>query len=124
MTVGSYSRFKEFAKPESFDFVEYGKTTDMKIETDGDDGYLLYPNGKDEDSLYLENPNFNYKALVGSAVLRWEFRPGSTLFVVWTRNGSDELNPGNFDFKRDAKDMFKADADNVFAVKLTYWFGK
>lgn len=124
LTVGSYSRFKEFAKPESFDFVEYGKTASMEIETDADDGYLLYPNGKDEDSLYLENPDFNYKALVGSAVLRWEFRPGSTLFVVWTRNGSDELNPGNFDFKRDAKDMFKADADNVFAVKLTYWIGK
>jgi len=76
MTVGSYSRFKEFARPESYDFIEYGKTNGMDIETDGDDGYLLYPNGMDEDNLYLENPDFNYKALVGSAVLRWEFRPG------------------------------------------------
>jgi len=124
MTVGSYSRFKEFAKPETYDFVEYGKDNNMLIETDGDDGYELYPNGRNGNSIYVENPDFNYKAIVGSAVLRWEFRPGSTLYIVWTRNGSDEQNPGNFNFNRDAKDLFQADADNVFALKLTYWLGK
>jgi hypothetical protein len=124
MTVGSYSRFKEFSKPESYDFIEYGKDDKMEIVVDGDDGYNLYPNDSDGNSLYVENPDFNYKALVGSAVLRWEFRPGSTLYIVWTRNGSDDQNPGNFSFNRDVKDMFSADADNVFALKLTYWLGK
>lgn len=123
MTVASYSRFKEYTNPESYDFVEYGVTGGKDIEMYGNDGYLLYPNGKDENNLYLENPDFNYKALVGNAVLRWEFRPGSTLYLVWTRNGSDDKHPGNFEFIRDAKDMFKADADNVLAVKFTYWFG-
>ena len=96
----------------------------MHIENDGDDGYELYPNGRDGNSIYVENPDFNYKALVGSAVLRWEFRHGSTLYIVWTRNGSDEQNPGDFNFNRDAKDLFQADADNAFAIKLTYWLGK
>jgi len=124
MTVGSYSRFKEFSKPETYDFVEYGKDNNMLIENDGDDGYDLYPNGRNGNSIYVENPDFNYKALVGSAVLRWEFRPGSTLYIVWTHNGSDEQNPGNFNFNRDVKNLFQADADNVFALKLTYWLGK
>ncbi len=124
MTVGSYSRFKEFAKPETYDFIEYGKDNNMLIENDGDDGYELYPNGRDGNSIYVENPDFNYKALIGSAVLRWEFRHGSTLYLVWTRNGSDEQNPGDFSFNQDLKDMFSADADNVFALKLTYWLGK
>ena len=124
MTVGSYSRFKEFTKPESYDFVEYGVDNGMEIIEDTDGNYELYPNGIDDNSLYIENPDFNYKALVGSAVLRWEFRPGSTLFLVWTRNGSDDNNPGNFNFNRDTKDLFQADADNAFAVKLTYWIGK
>ncbi len=124
MTVGSYSHFKEFERPESYDFIEYGKDNNMEIENDEDDGYLLYPNGSDGNSLYIENPDFNYKALVGSAVLRWEFRPGSTLYLVWTRNGSDDQNPGNFNFNRDINDLFLADADNVFALKVTYWFGK
>jgi len=124
MTVGKYSRFKEFSEPESYDFVEYGKNNGMEIIADSGDGYELYPNGHDGESLYLENPDFNYKALVGSAVLRWEFRPGSTLYIVWTRNGSDDKNPGRFRFKRDFNHMMKADTDNVFAVKLTYWLGK
>jgi len=124
ITVGSYSRYKEFAKPESYEFIEYGKDDNMEIAEEGEDGYNLYPNGSDGNLLYVENPDFNYKALVGSAVLRWEFSPGSTLFLVWTRNGSDEKNPGNFNFNRDTKDLFQANADNVFAVKLTYWFGK
>ena len=124
MTMGSYSRFKEFSKPETYDFVEYGKDNNMLIENDEDDGYDLYPNGRNGNSIYVENPDFNYKALVGSAVLRWEFRPGSTLYIVWTHNGSDEQNPGNYNFNRDVKDLFQADADNFFALKLTYWLGK
>jgi len=124
MTAASYSRFKEFERPNSWDFVEYGKTDGMDIAEDGDDGYELYPNGKDDESIYLDNPDFNYKALIGSFVLRWEFRPGSTLYFVWTRNGTDENNPGDFNFKRDSKDLFQATADNIFALKLTYWFGK
>ncbi len=124
MTVGSYSHFKEFERPESYEFIEYGKDDNMEIIKDGVDGYELYPNGGDGNSLYIENPDFNYKALVGSAVLRWEFRPGSTLYLVWTRNGSDEQNPGNYNFNRDINDLFLADADNVFALKVTYWFGK
>lgn len=124
MTVGEFSHFKEFARPNSYKFVEYGKDGDMAIEVDGEDGYLLYPNGTDEDYFYVDNPDFNYKALVGSAVLRWEFRPGSTLYLVWTRNGYDERNPGKFRLHRDFRHMLKADADNVFAIKFTYWFGK
>ena len=124
MTVGSYSRFKEFEKPETYDFIEYGKDNNTAIIKDGDDGYDLYPNENGGDSFYIDNPNFNYKALVGSAVLRWEYRPGSTLYIVWTRNGFDTQNPGNFSFNRDLKNIFSADADNVFAMKLTYWLGK
>ncbi len=124
LTVGSYSRFKEFVKAESYDFVEYGVENGMEVVEDEEGNYELFPNGLDGNSLYIGNPDFNYKAIVGSAVLRWEFRPGSTLFLVWTRNGSDDQNPGNFNFGRDTKDLFQADADNAFAVKLTYWFGK
>ncbi len=124
MTMGSYSHFKEFERPESYDFVEYGKDENMQITKDGDDGYYLYPNGSDGNSIYLENPDFNYKALVGTAVLRWEFRPGSTLYLVWTRNGVDEKNPGDFSLNRDLSDLLKAKSDNVFTIKITYWFGK
>ncbi len=121
MSVGSYSHFKEFVKPRSFDFMEYGDNGST-IVADGDD-YILDPTGGDNaDAIIMENPDFNFKALIGNAVLRWEFRPGSTLYFVWTRNGSNEDHPGEFNFGRDMRKMLSAQSDNIFAFKVTYWF--
>ena len=124
ISVGTYSHFKEFSKPKSYQFVEYGKTENFEIETDPEGNYNLYPNGFDGNIHYLYNPDFSYKSLVGSAVLRWEFRPGSTLYFVWTRTGSNDSNPGVFNFNNDIRDMFNSDVDNVFALKISYWIGK
>jgi len=121
MSVGSYSHFKEFIKPRSFDFFEYGNNGSTVV-AEGDE-YILDPTGGDDsDEIIMENPDFNYKALIGNAVLRWEFRPGSTLYFVWTRNGSNEDHPGDFNFGRDMREMFSAKSDNIFAIKVTYWF--
>jgi hypothetical protein len=124
MTVGAYNHFKEFTKPESYEFVEYGKDENMTIEKHDDSITLDPTGGGDEDAFSFDDPDFSYKALVGSAVLRWEFRPGSTLYLVWTRNGSDEQNPGDFSFGRDLSDMFSAPSDNIFAVKVSYWLSR
>ncbi len=124
MSVGQYSEFKEFRRPESYDFLVYGEEGST-IEPDGDDGYTIDPTGGDDgDAFYLENPDFNYKALRGTAVLRWEFSPGSTLYFVWTRSGANEDHPGDFQLGRDLADMFGATADNIFAIKATYWIGR
>lgn len=120
VAVGHYSRFKEFKRPRTYDFVVYGENGTSITEEDG--GYLLDPTGgNDDDSFFVADPDFNYKALVGNAVLRWEFLPGSTLYLVWTRNGYDFRNPGNFRFRRDFAHLLNATTDNVFAVKIAYW---
>ena len=123
ITVGSYSHFKEFERPRSYDFAEYGEGGST-IEF-GEEEHILDPTGgSDEDAITLENPDFNFKALVGTAVLRWEFNPGSTFYLVWTRNGSDEQHPGEFNFGRDLGEMFSAQSDNILALKVSYWFGR
>jgi hypothetical protein len=59
-----------------------------------------------------------------NAVLRWEFRPGSAAYVVWTQRRQDGQNPGDQAFGRDLGDLFSAPADDVFMVKLAWWLGK
>jgi hypothetical protein len=54
-------------------------------------------------------------------VLRWEYRPGSTLFVVWQQGREDTLDRGTFDFRRDFGGVFDAPARNVLLVKWAYW---
>ena len=70
---------------------------------------------------YDSNPDFNYRSFRTTNVLRWEYRPGSTLFVVWQQGREDTLERGRFDFRRDFAGVFDAPARNVFLVKWAYW---
>ena len=54
-------------------------------------------------------------------MLRWEYKPGSALFVVWQQGKSDYENFGDFRFGRDFSGVFSAPTHNVFLVKCSYW---
>jgi hypothetical protein len=67
------------------------------------------------------DPNFNVKSFRTTNVLRWEYKPGSTLFVVWQQARENDVVPGGFRFGRDMHDIFGVAPKNVFLVKLAYW---
>lgn len=120
ISVGKYTRLKELARPRSLDFNEYGAGTSA-IRTDGGD-YIIFPDQTNPtDSLVISNPDFNTKSLRGSAVLRWEYMPGSALYFVWTQQRTDDSDPGTFRFGRNFRSLMQSEPDNVFMIKLTYW---
>ncbi|MEQ1690082.1 MAG: DUF5916 domain-containing protein, partial [Gemmatimonas sp.] len=66
---------------------------------------------------------FNVKQFNSNAVLRWEYRPASTLFLVWQQGRAPEqLNPGSFAPARDVRDLFDARPLNTVLLKISYWF--
>ncbi len=70
----------------------------------------------------VPNLDFNFRSLRGTAVLRWEWRPGSTLYFAWQQVRSDyAFGVGDFDFGRDRQALFSAPADDIFVIKLNYW---
>ena len=71
---------------------------------------------------YDGNPDFNHRSFRTTNVLRWEYRPGSTLFVVWQQGREDAAGRGDFRFGRDVAGAFEAPAQNMFLVKLAHWF--
>ncbi len=75
-----------------------------------------------EPVVYDGSPDFNYRSFRTTNVLRWEYKPGSTLFVVWQQGRENTLAHGTFDFRRDFGGVFAAPATNVFLVKWAYWF--
>jgi Domain of unknown function (DUF5916) len=78
------------------------------------------------DTAATNNPGgFNYKQFRSNVVFRWEYRPGSTLFVVWSqgRVGSTGVE-GTQGFGGDLSDLFALRADNTFLVKLSYWINR
>ncbi|MBA3761152.1 MAG: hypothetical protein M3Q37_08015 [Gemmatimonadota bacterium] len=66
--------------------------------------------------------NFTIRSLRANAVLRWEWRPGSTLFLVWQQNRDNDAAFGNLRLGRDTDALFSGgESRNVLAVKANYW---
>jgi len=78
------------------------------------------------DSAVAGDPGgFNVQEFRSNVVFRWEYRPGSTLFLVWSqgREGSSAAE-GDKSFGGDLGDLFRRRADHTFLVKLSYWFAR
>jgi len=120
--TGDYSLFKEFRAARTFDFDVYGKGDSTLAFADG--FYTADPDGPDGPAkpFSFRDPDFNLKSLRGTVVFRWEFRPGSMLYLVWTQKRADDANPGDFDLWRDMEGIFNAPGENVFLVKFSYRF--
>ena len=63
-----------------------------------------------------------FMSLRSNVVIRWEYMLGSTLFVVWQRGQSDSTEDGSFNLGRSLGNLFGAEQNNTFVVKLNYWF--
>ncbi|HET9636563.1 MAG TPA: DUF5916 domain-containing protein [Gemmatimonadaceae bacterium] len=86
-----------------------------------DDRYAAY-----NDPSVTNNPGgFNFKALQSNVVMRWEYKPGSTLFVVWNqgRQGFNNIE-GDRPFSGDMRDLMKLHPANTFLIKASYWLNR
>jgi hypothetical protein len=116
---GTYSGFKELLRPRSFDFLVYDE-----VAYDPASGtYTVDPGRGSTGPLSFANPDFNFKSLRVNAVLRWEWRPGSAIYAVWTQARENSLNPGSTDLGQDVDALFGSPSSNVFEVKATVRLG-
>jgi hypothetical protein len=98
VSAGSYSGFKELTDGRAIDYA---------------DRYAPFA--------FAGDPSFNIRSFKTTNVLRWEYRPGSALFVVWQQGRDGFLPGGDFDFNRDVSGAFTSPATNLFLVKITRW---
>jgi hypothetical protein len=119
LAVGSYGRFKELARPKSLDYSVYGEGDSTIGYSDG--RYEVDPDGAGPAAAFsFADPDFNFKSLRGTIVLRWEYLPGSLLYLVWTQNRADYAHPGDLRLGRDLRDLLTAPGDNIFLIKVSY----
>jgi hypothetical protein len=115
ISAGTYGDFKELARSRSYDFVHYGQTPGTSYA----DGVVTPANGGTP--FGLSDPDFNFKSLRGNAVLRWEYRPGSVLYVAWTQERTDYELLGDLRFGPSTRRLLDAQANDIFLVKATYY---
>ncbi len=120
IAAGRYVSFGELAAPGDLELLQYGR--DGGSATRADDGTVTIapPDGS---APFTLRPDFTVRALQGNAVLRWEYRPGSALFVVWQQSRQGYDGAGDLRWGRDVRGIFTDAPTNVFLVKLSYWLG-
>ena len=122
LSSGDYAAPAELVQPRSYLFRTFGgggSTFDPATGAVDPDGPGPAP------AFNVGTPDFNFKSLRGNAVLRWEFRPGSTAYAVWTQSRSDRQDGfGEFAFRRSVTRLFDAHGDNIFLVKVAYTWNR
>jgi hypothetical protein len=123
---GDYSSFGEYVAPRTLTQLDYGRDIGTLTRDAQTRKYTADPDGPTgtAPAFTFVDPNFTARSLRGTAVLRWEYRPGSTMFFVWTQQRSGGDSFGDFQFRRDYNALLGDRPDNVFLVKATYWVGR
>ena len=126
ISSNDYSEWKEYARPRDSERLVYGVDIGSANTVEAEDGRTVFidPDGAGPaDVFFFDEPDFNLRSLRGNAVFRWEYMPGSTLFLVWTQSRSSFENVGDLDIGRDRAELFRADPDNILLIKVNYWIG-
>ena len=118
LSAGAYDDFKQVAEPRAELYRDRYSHLDPVLT---DDGYVVDMDGNGTMESF-ENPDFNFQQFRSTVVLRWEYRPGSLLYLVWSQ-GRNHLTPdGGLSLGDDLGNLFGQSAENVFMLKLSYWF--
>jgi hypothetical protein len=114
---GRYYDYGELLAPRSSARITYGQTgSTVELQPDGSRSVRI-----GEDTLTLRNRDFNTLSFRSNVVLRWEWRAGSTLYVVWQQDRAESDPVGA---RVTLSDMFRsltAEGRNVFVVKTSFW---
>jgi hypothetical protein len=104
VSKGMYTNVRELNDPRAMNYFD-------RFRAYGDTAVTNHPGG------------FDVKFFNSNTVLRWEYQPGSTLFLVWSQGRSDFDGVfGTRSFTGDFRQLFRAPADNTFLVKVSHWF--
>ncbi len=122
VTAGKYDRFIKVidSKGENYDERFYSYSDDEMTYNEDEENWEIDENSDGTLNYTIPNLDFNYRQFNSNLVLRWEYRPGSTLYLVWSQGISDFVEVGDFDIGNDIKDLFGADPENIFLIKFNY----
>ncbi|MBM4188459.1 MAG: carbohydrate binding family 9 domain-containing protein [Gemmatimonadetes bacterium] len=120
---GDYAGYKLLSAARSFRFGTLGTNGSTIAYDPSTLSYHSDPDGSGPAAAFtFRNPDFSVRSLRSNVVVRWEYRPGSTLFVVWNQNRAFAGSDPRFRALRDLRDVFGDDQRNVFFLKGSYYF--
>ena len=117
ISAGEYGDFKEVSDPSAQRHVDRYSPLDpdrvndlYQVDLDGDGSLESF-----------SNPDFNFQQFRSTMVLRWEYRPGSLLYLVWSQGRDNSTQNGRLALEENLGDLFSQASQNVFMLKMSYW---
>lgn len=118
-SVGRYSMFKTVSDPRAANYVDRFSGIDPVLNGDT---YQVPGNTAETPDFTFGNPDFSFGQLRSILVFRWEYLPGSQLYVVWSHERTSYVQPGDGSVGDVLGSLDHVAANNVFLMKINYWF--
>ncbi len=120
VAAGNYSEYKDVNNPHAQRFADrFDVIGGNDYMVDGDGTVHVSHNG----TYAFDRPDFDIGELRSTVVLRWEYRPGSTVFAIWSHGRTNSVENGRFDLASDIGDLGRAPGEHIVMVKANYWIG-
>jgi hypothetical protein len=120
---GNYSRYKRISDPKASEYesryYELREGTGFKLNSDNN-RWEVDENRDDITDYYFSNDNFNFMQFRSNLVFRWEYKPGSALYLVWSQGRTESTSYGDFLPRRDFKDLYNKHPQDIFLLKVSY----
>lgn len=118
-SVGKYENFKSITDPLAANY--YDRFETLKPVLNGDN-YEIFKNNSTSKDYSFKNPNFSFVQFRSNLVFRWEYRPGSQFYFVWSDDMTNYENPAHYQVNNALGRIKGIFPNNVFLIKFNYWF--
>ena len=119
---GNYTKFKTITNSMADDYNDrfYEYTAD-EIRLDSENGvYNVDADKNGTTDFSFDDPNFHFLQYRSNLVFRWEYKPGSTFFLVWSQGRTTDGPEGTFNFSDYTRELHQAIPRNDFLIKISY----
>jgi len=117
-SIAKYSNFKKATNSMSRTYLErFYAYAPNEIMLNGNDYSVNTPS----ENFQFRNPNFSFNEFRSNLVARWEYMPGSTLYLVWEHKMSNRDSNYISGWGKNIDNMFGLPSTNTFMLKLNYW---
>ncbi|MFO7575494.1 MAG: DUF5916 domain-containing protein [Bacteroidales bacterium] len=124
MATGSYADFKKITNPVAGQYDDrFSVYPESAIELIDNSYYAVDENLNGTADYSFDKPDFNLQEFLSNLVIRWEYNPGSTIFLVWSQTRSNFDDEALFDPRENIGDLFGVKPYDVFLIKFSYRFG-
>jgi hypothetical protein len=121
---GRYYNYKYITDPMASDYHNrFALYSPEQMSLNDNDYYEIDENTDSHTDYGFDKPDFNVQEFLSNFVLRWEYNPGSSIYLVWSQTRSDSNNSGTMDYSNDMEQLFSTKPNNVFLIKFSYRFG-